>query len=132
MRVVLDTNVIVSALLSPTGVPARVLDCTLRGIGPDGEKIRPCYDSRIIFEYEIVLLRPKFRFDENRIRKLIRIFSASGISIVAERSDIPLPDESDRKFYDVARSAGALLVTGNKRHFPAEPFILTPNEFFNA
>ena len=91
-----------------------------------------CYDSRIIYEYEIVLLRPKFRFDEHSIKKLVKTLAAFGVSIVAEHSGIPMPDESDRKFYDAAQSANALLVTGNKKHFPAEPFILTPNEFLGA
>jgi hypothetical protein len=40
-----------------------------------------------------------------------------------------MPDESDRVFYDVAKTAGAYLITGNTKHFPQEPFILTPAEF---
>jgi predicted nucleic acid-binding protein len=45
------------------------------------------------------------------------------------KSDIPFHDESDRIFYDTAVTSGAVLVTGNIRHFPDEPFVLTPTDF---
>jgi hypothetical protein len=40
-----------------------------------------------------------------------------------------MPDESDRKFYEIAKAAGAILITGNTKHYPDEPFIVTPTVF---
>jgi hypothetical protein len=41
-----------------------------------------------------------------------------------------MPDEDDRVFYDSAKLAGAYLITGNAKHYPAQPFVVTPAEFF--
>ena len=52
-----------------------------------------------------------------------------GKAITTDKSTVALPDESDRIFYDVARASEAILITGNTKHFPNEPFIMTPAEF---
>ena len=48
---------------------------------------------------------------------------------VPKVSNTPLPDETDRKFYDLAKEVGAILITGNRKHYPDEEFIMTPSEF---
>jgi putative PIN family toxin of toxin-antitoxin system len=123
LSVVLDTNILVSALLAD-GPPALVVDRIA------DRKIRPCFDDRILSEYWDVLSRPKFHFRALRVDRLIRDMVNIGFSIeVSVPSDFLMPDEEDRKFYDAARIAGALLITGNKKHYPDEPFILTPAAF---
>jgi predicted nucleic acid-binding protein len=53
-----------------------------------------------------------------------------GIAVEANIPDVtPIPDEEDRKFYNVAKSSGAFLITGNIKHFPSESFIITPADF---
>lgn len=123
-KAVIDTNILVSALLSPEGLPARVLDLVLT------QQLTLCYDSRIIAEYENVLNRPKFGFDGAGVKELVDILIELGLSIVPVPSTIPMPDEDDRKFYDVAKTCGALLVTGNRKHFPDEEFVVSASELF--
>jgi len=53
----------------------------------------------------------------------------NGLLCNAPPSVFPMKDENDRAFYDAAKATGAFLVTGNKKHYPDEPFILTPREF---
>jgi putative PIN family toxin of toxin-antitoxin system len=121
--VVLDTNILVSSLLSD-GPPALIIDWVAGG------KIQPCFDGRILSEYWDVLNRPKFGFSPLRINRLIRDITGAGFGIEASASEgVSMSDESDRKFYDVAKTANAILITGNTKHYPDEPFIVTPAAF---
>jgi predicted nucleic acid-binding protein len=52
-----------------------------------------------------------------------------GILIEPPISTIPMPDETDRIFYDTAKASGAFLITGNIRHYPTDPSIITPTDF---
>jgi putative PIN family toxin of toxin-antitoxin system len=129
---VLDTNILVSSLLSD-GPPALIVDWVAAG------RIRPCFDDRILSEYWDVLSRPKFGFCSLQINRLIHdiVTSGFGIEVPAKipleetkvSGGVSIPDESDRKFYDVARIAEAILITGNIKHYPNEPFIFTPADF---
>ena len=56
MLAVIDTNILVSALWSRNGAPARILSLIISG------ELIPCYDYRILCEYREVLTRPKFKF----------------------------------------------------------------------
>jgi putative PIN family toxin of toxin-antitoxin system len=124
MKVVLDTNVLVSSLLA-NGPPAAIVDLVAEG------KLTPFYDDEIINEYWRVLQRPKFKFHPSQVTRLIGDIVRIGIAIEANSPNITLmPDEEDRKFYDVAKSSGAFLITGNLKHFPPESFIVTPADFF--
>ena len=125
MRVVLDTNVIVSAFLSPAGKPAAILQLVLR------RDLDICFNTAILAEYEQVLTRSKFagRIHKPAIERFFELMHGFGTMMIADVSQISLPDETDRKFYDVAKTAGAILVTGNRKHFPDEDFIMEPTEF---
>lgn len=115
MRLVLDTNVLVSALLSPYRPPARVLDQLLQG------SARLCYDARILGEYREVLARPKFGFENEAIVALVDYLEASGDLVAAQPLGLSLPDPADAMFLEVAVAARAdCLVTGNLRHFPTD------------
>lgn len=125
MKVVLDTNVIVSAFLVPQGKPATILQLVLN------HNFDICFNSAILAEYEEVLNREKFtdKIHTSDIRRFFDIMYELGINIISTPSNFDIPDETDRKFYDVAKTASAYLVTGNTKHYPDEPFIITPAQF---
>jgi len=123
MLVVLDTNVLVSAFWSKSSIPATVL-----GLALDG-KVKPCFDDRILLEYWSVLMRPRFNFTEEEVRIVLQAIKETGISVLPEPLALKFTDDADRKFYEVAKSCDATLITGNLKHFPQEPHIVSPAEF---
>ena len=125
IKVVIDTNVLVSALWSKGGKSAQILTLIINDL------LIPCYSGEIIQEYQDVLIRPHlaFHFNEARTEEIIGKIIADGLSVVAGPGSIPFIDESDRVFYDVTIACGAYLITGNRKHFPDEPFILPPSQF---
>jgi putative PIN family toxin of toxin-antitoxin system len=126
MKIVLDTNVLVSGLINPNGIPAQILNLILN------EELIVLYDSRIIEEYELVLSRKKFGFEKEMIDPLLDYIKNVGIFIVAEPIKIAFPDDDDRKFYEIAKGGKAeCLITGNTNHFPKNKLIKTPREFMN-
>lgn len=96
-----------------------------------GELI-PVYSADIMSEYREVLSRPKFKFDKALTDYLLAAVGRFGLVVEATATGAILPDMKDLPFYEVVmekrRSDDAYLVTGNIRHFPAETFIVTPNE----
>jgi putative PIN family toxin of toxin-antitoxin system len=112
MILVLDTNVLVSALLSPLGAPGRVLDLLLRG------DVRLAFDDRILDEYRSVLARPKFGFEPRLIDDLLTLIIATGVGVSAPVLSFELPDSDDLMFLEAATAADATLVTGNLKHYP--------------
>jgi putative PIN family toxin of toxin-antitoxin system len=115
VRIVLDTNVLVSGVLNPHGSPGRCLDLIL-----DGD-LTPLFDDRILAESRDVLLRPRFGFDPREVGLLVDYFIAEGEALGAPPLDITLPDPDDLAFLEVAIAGNAdALVTGNLRHFPRE------------
>ena len=112
MRVVIDTNVIVSAILSRHSPPAEVLRLALQG------ELVPLYDHRILAEYGEVLARPVFSFDHVDIAGLMTGLERSGELVFAVPLRLDLPDPDDLPFAEVAIGGDAdALVTGNARHF---------------
>ena len=121
-KVVIDTGVLVSALWSAEGNPASILKLI-----PDD--IVPHINNEILSEYKEVLNRPKFDFTEQKKTALLSKMEMHSEQMLPMESNDPMPDESDRIFYDTAKQSGAILITGNIKHFPDEPFIMTPAEF---
>lgn len=117
MRLVVDTNIIVSALLSADGAAFRVLSDVLDG------KYAVIISREIFEEYEDVLRRDKFGFDEDVIQFLLGWFKENAVWIETVKSDIPMKDEKDRAFFDVAKCCKARLLTGNSRHYPVDELI---------
>jgi len=125
-RVVFDTNILVSALLSKWGNPAKIYRMFLTGA------LELVYSPQMLEEYQDVLYRPNLRIPPTDAAIIIATIQQYGTEIwVLPPSVGIIPDEDDRIFYDAAKSSGAYLITGNTKHFPCEPFILTPTEFFN-
>lgn len=123
MLVVVDTNILVSSLWSNDGAPAKVISLILN------DAIIPCYDYRIMCEYREVLERPKFGFSKSEIDSLLDWIEIIGRSVVAEPCDIRFIDEADKKFYEVAKFCHAKLITGNLKHFPDDPDVLSVADF---
>lgn len=124
MRVVLDTNILVSAMLTPGGNPARILNLTLTG------KLTLLLDTAILSEYRKVLARPKFTFAPGRIAAILDYLVSEGEFIDTQPCNFPFSDISDRKFYEVACSGKAdSLITGNIAHYPHEPLVTNPANF---
>lgn len=133
LKVVLDTNVLVSAILKPGSLPELVLSLVLSG------KIVLCLSEPIAAEYEEVLKRPKFRkLDRRKVNELLSRIRAEA-RWVAPRIPlhVSLTDPEDNKFLECAVEAEAdLLVTGNIKHFPSGKFrgtaIVNPARFLSA
>lgn len=123
MLVVLDTNILVSSLWSKDGAPAKIVSMILQGI------LVPCYDYRILCEYHDVLLRPKFQFAPHEVSTLLDWIKISGQSIMAKTSQTFFEDKADKKFFEVALTCEAILITGNLKHFPKSPLIQSASEF---
>jgi putative PIN family toxin of toxin-antitoxin system len=123
---VIDTNVIVSALLSSEGNsnPTIVLRETLRG------RITPIYNDEILDEYREVLSREKFHLQKENVDTVINHVKRSGLKVERTKVlDEVFPDPKDVVFYEVTLSKDdAYLVTGNIKHFPKKPFVVTPAE----
>lgn len=123
MQVVIDTNILVSALWSKNGAPARIISMVING------SIVPCYDYRILSEYREVLRRPKFQFSNGEINSLLDWIESCGRSVVADPIEESFTDEADKKFYEIAKFCQAKLITGNIKHFPQDPLVVTVAEF---
>ena len=123
---VIDTNVLVSAMLRWDSVPGRVLEHAFVG------DIIPLLNEQVLKEYMEVLRRPKFQFDEEKINIIIDEIVKRGIFVDAEHTDEVLPDPNDRVVYEIVmekrKHDEAFLVTGNIKHFPIESYIVTPRE----
>lgn len=114
MKVVLDTNVLVSGLLSPFGTCAEMVRMVSSG------ELSLCLDARVTTEYIEVLRRARFRFEEDKVRALIDQIHNRGCTVAAGPLPVSLPHRADDPFLEVALAADAqCLVTGNLHHFPA-------------
>ena len=123
LKAVLDTNVLVSAIWSPIGNASTIVNLILR------EKIIPFFDQSILHEYRAVLNRPRLAFPAGEVNKLLNEITDRGLLVTVIPGTIVMPDESDRKFYDAAKFCNAYLLTGNKKHYPKDPLVLSPAEF---
>jgi putative PIN family toxin of toxin-antitoxin system len=127
---VIDTNVIVSALLKWNSVPGVVLQAVFNGF------VVPVYNDEILNEYRNVLNRPKFGFSSELISETISQIESLGVMENAlETVAEALPDPKDIVFYSIALSHGKTaethLVTGNVKHFPANPIVVTPRQMLD-
>lgn len=127
---VIDTNVIVSALLKWNSVPGVVLQAVFNGF------VVPVYNDEILNEYRNVLNRPKFGFSSELITETISQIESLGVMENAlETVAEAMPDPKDIVFYSIALSHGKTaethLVTGNVKHFPANPIVVTPRQMLD-
>lgn len=122
---VIDTNVVVSAMISknPASSPLAVLAHVFSGA------ITPVFNEEIISEYRDVLSRGKFHLNPLDVEEALRVIIDYGLTLDRTKSDEVFPDPKDIVFYEVALSKkGSYLVTGNTKHFPKTPIVVTPAE----
>ena len=114
MKVVLDTNIIVSSLLNPHGPSAQIVALVWTG------DLIACCDTRIFLEYRTVLSRDKFGFATDMLEDFLKNFEYDSHWVVAKPLAYKFTDKDDAKFLEVAVAAKAqYLITGNLKHFPA-------------
>ena len=128
--VVIDTNVLISALLSKHSDAAtvQVLNAVFDGT------IIPVFNDEILAEYDNVLHRPKFKFSDTNIQLLLDTMKTYGVFAKQLITNEILPAPKDLVFYEVVmakQDENAYLVTGNSKHFPKKPCIVTPNELLD-
>ena len=122
-KVVIDTNVFISSRLSQLGNPAMVMKLIVE------EDMEVYYNLAILNEYKKVLAYERLKFSIEHQLSAITDMIKIGILIEPSKSEIFMPDESDRIFYDTAKAVNAYLVTGNQKHYPNESQIITPARF---
>ena len=125
IKAVIDTNVIVSAYITknPEAATSKVWEAVLQC------KLTPIFNDEILSEYSEVLHREKFGIPEHLIKWALDTIVTNGVRGERVLSDEFFPDQKDVVFYEVAMSKeDAYLVTGNTKHFPKKPIVVTPAE----
>jgi putative PIN family toxin of toxin-antitoxin system len=132
LKLVVDTNVVISALLKPESNPALIMSLILRG------DCRLCVTEKIFSEYEEVSGRGKFKkLDQASLREFLSTLRSKALWVVPKVTiDGMTKDPEDNAFLECALESKAdFLITGNIHHFPAEKFrrtsIVTPAEFIS-
>lgn len=132
IKVVIDTNILVSALLKPDSPPDLIISLVL------GKQVVFCLSEPIAAEYQEVLSREKFKnLDRRKVKRFLARLRAKARRVKPNvRLDIKLIDPEDSKFLECAQEARAdFLITGNTKHFPGEKFkktrIVSPAEFLS-
>lgn len=124
--VVIDTNVLVSAMLKKNTPPDKLIRHVFAG------NIIPLLNEEILNEYREVLNRSKFNFPENAVKDMLAGITKDAVFVDAASVEEILPDPKDIVFYEVVmegkKSEETYLVTGNLKHFPKRSFIVDPRE----
>lgn len=117
-RWVIDTNVLVSAALTPDGICDQVLQCAVAGL------FLPAWDHKILLEYREVLSRPKFKLSKTVVKALLNALPSAGFHRgvpIKTLQSLELPDSEDLPFVAVAiATPHKTIVTGNPSHYPQE------------
>lgn len=131
IRVVLDTNVLISALLNSQGAPAQVFLLTL--LDPD---FQLCVSGDLYAEYEDVIRRSRFKRTDSQIEATLRTIRERGFWVKPTEKVRACADPYDDIFLECAQAAAAhYVVTGNLKHFPASwtgTRIVTPRHFLDS
>ena len=128
MNVVLDTNVLVSGLLSPFGPCGEIMRMV------SSAELTLSFDARIITEYKEVLVRPKFKFEKDKVDAILAHIEHRGVTVASSPLLQSLPDIDDEPFLEAAIAAKAVcVVTGNHVHYPPDlrqgVTVFSPSEF---
>ncbi len=127
--VVIDRNVLVSAILKWDSNPGRIMEKVFLG------EIIPVFNHAILNEYHEVLSHPKFHLPPDIPTHIITGIVDKGILVEADKLIVDMPDPDDIMFFEVTMEArkdhDTFLVTGNLKHFPQKPFIVTPRQMLD-
>ena len=123
---VIDTNVVVSSFLKTGSIPDQIMNYCFDGT------IVPILNEDILKEYRDVLTRNEFGIEEKIVDAFIEKIAKRAQSFIRTPTDENFVDLKDIVFYEIVLTARnyelAYLVTGNSKHFPIKPFIVTPKE----
>jgi len=129
MRVVLDTNVVVSGLMTRSGPCGMILDLVVDG------RLTVALDGRMFDEYERVCAEPRLALDVDAVREFLHLLDGFVEKVTATPLKADVPDPDDLPFLEVAAETDAVLVTGNKKHFPKRLAgtvrVVSPREFLD-
>lgn len=126
IKAVVDTNVFVSALWTkkPNSPTRRILTALLQG------QFILLHNDEILAEYSEVLRRHEFKFDPEQVTGIIESIRNEGLDTARAKASETFPDPDDRVFYEVALAEpDSRLVTGNLKHYPTSPIVVTPAQF---
>lgn len=126
---VVDTNVLVSGGLNPSGSPARVLTAI------EQQRLQAVISTEVMAEYREVLARPQLRLQRDWVMRTLDNFEALGLLLVPPAIDAALlPDPDDAPFIALALHARCPVITGNARDFPARlgVRVMTAREWVDA
>ena len=129
MKIVLDTNVLISGLINPSGPPGRIVDLLRSG------DLNLVIDDRILAEYVDVLRRDYFNsyFSFTQRDDIIEYLTRNSIYSIGRFVIHDLPDKWDIPFLEIALTEGIPLITGNMKHFPKTKIenakVITPASF---
>jgi putative PIN family toxin of toxin-antitoxin system len=126
IEAIIDTNVLVSGLLSSSGNCGIIIEMLIDG------KILAIYSDNILAEYREVLLREKFAFTRDEVDDLLALITTFGKKVTPVATAISLPDENDRIFVDAQKASGAVIITGNIKHFPGIAQAMVPAKFLSV
>jgi putative PIN family toxin of toxin-antitoxin system len=114
VRIVLDTNILVSACWKPGGLEAQVVNLASTG------KAVACVSAEILAEYRDVLSRPKLASVSERALELLADLERTALIVEPAVRLTVSQDSDDNRFLECAAAARAeFLITGNLRHYPA-------------
>ncbi|MDE3195670.1 MAG: putative toxin-antitoxin system toxin component, PIN family [Acidobacteriota bacterium] len=115
MRVVLDTNILISAAMKPDGLEARLIAMQAEG------RIRAHLTDAILTEYREVLQREKFRAWRSQAETILATLTGTAVHVSPSDPAHACPDDDDNRFLECADAAdAAFLITGNLRHYPIQ------------
>ena len=123
IKIVVDTNVLISSVLSSEGKPSKIMSLV------STKKVQFFYSPEILDEYKRVLAYEKLSILPHLQTETILKIITTGTLVTSTISKIKLLDEDDRVFYDVAKGNDAILITGNIKHYPTDSAVMTPSDF---
>ena len=129
IKIVIDTNVLVSAVLSPNGIPAKIMETVYSG------EFEPIVTDEILEEYYCVLNYKKFGFSQKIVLQMLNFFKQFLLPLPPASLSVKCIDPDDTKFLAAAVTGDAeFLITGNRKHFPkniSNLVITTPRDMFD-
>ena len=130
LRLVIDTNVVVSAALKPEGLQRTVVLLAM------SKPARWYVSNPILSEYATVLARPELKIRKSLRQQLLQLIKNHAHVVTPTRLGLVTSDPGDNMFIECADRARAdYLVTGNQRHFPKfwkNTKIISSSEFLSV
>jgi len=127
IRVVIDTNVVISATLPSGGLPEAVFNLAVN------RRVQLCVSEAILAEYEEVLRRPRLNIRLEKVAVALTRIREAAVCVAPAATVTACSDPDDNIFLECAEAAQAdYVVTGNAADFPAQwatTRVVTPRQF---